>query len=156
MAETTIFPESLKQTLLSRHKILKTIREYLHGAGYIEVDTPMRVHCPGFDPYIDAISAGKGFYLITSPELHMKRLLHLGIPKIYQITHAFRDHEQGPSHNSEFTILEWYRTNANYLDIIDEAEQIIQTVMLNGSLEYPHCSHYEFPFLRISVDELFQ
>src|SRR5512137_2525882 len=102
------FPESFLKTLTARHQIIQAIRKFFDSAHYLEVETPIRVHSPGIDPYIDAIPAGTGYFLSPSPELQMKRLLTLRIPCIYQITHAFRNNERGSQHNPEFTILEWY------------------------------------------------
>jgi lysyl-tRNA synthetase class 2 len=150
------FPDNFKQLLITRHTINKKIRSFFADAGYVEVETPCRVKCPGIDPYIDAIPAGSGFYLATSPELQMKRLLALGIPRIYQITHAFRSNEHGSVHNSEFAMLEWYRTGTDYWGIMEETEQLLNYLMERDSENHDIPLIKKNPFQRMSVDELFR
>ena len=139
-----------------RHQLLRAIRSFFEERGYLEVVTPLMVRCPGIDPYIDAIPAGKDFYLATSPELHMKRLLGCGLEKIYQITHAFRADETGRHHNCEFSMLEWYETGINYQLLMELTEIFIQTVdyRMSGCLERDVLFH--FPLPRISVDDAFR
>ena len=149
------FPDNLKQLLITRHAINIKIRSFFTDAGYVEVETPCRVKCPGIDPYIDAIPAGNGYYLATSPELQMKRLLALGIPRIYQITHAFRSNEHGSRHNSEFALLEWYRTGTDYWGIMDETEQLLLYLMVGDSDDQDITLIHGVPFQRMCVDELF-
>jgi len=67
--------EDFVALIKKRHTVLKALRNFFEQHGYLAVQTPVRVRCPGFDPYIDAIPAGEGFYLAPSPELQMKRLL---------------------------------------------------------------------------------
>ncbi|MCX5894874.1 MAG: EF-P lysine aminoacylase EpmA [Proteobacteria bacterium] len=150
------FPEKFEQTLITRHRILKKIRQLFDDAGYVEVETPLRVRCPGIDLYIDAIGAESGYFLSTSPELLMKRLLTLGMPRIYQITHAFRAHEQGAFHNTEFSLLEWYRVGTNYRGVLDETEELVKVILKEVNFEHIDGSVFQFPFSRISVDELFE
>ena len=150
------FPENFSKTLKARHEILRAIRNYFDTADYLEVETPMRVLSPGIDPYIDAVHAGKGYYLSPSPELQMKRLLTLDLPRIYQITHAFRDNERGASHNEEFTMLEWYRCETDYTGIMAETEQLLYYLLHQSRVFTEVARSYTFPFLRISVDDLFQ
>jgi len=147
------FPERFSNTLRIRHTILKNIRSFFDNRGYIEVETPLRVRCPCMDPYIDALEAGDGFYLSTSPEFHMKRLLALDIDCMYQITRAFRAEEQGQHHNSEFTMLEWYRKGTDYLGILDETEDLIRflasDIVVSGGV-------WQFPFERMTVGQLYR
>lgn len=150
------FPDNFSKTLKARHRILQAIRHYFDAAEYLEVETPMRVLSPGIDPYIDAVHAGKGHYLSPSPELQMKRLLTLKLPRIYQITHAFRDNEKGDLHNPEFTILEWYRCETDYAGIMAETEQLLYYLVHDSPAGIEITSSYTFPFLRISVDDLFK
>lgn len=149
------FPRNFKQILIIRHNIFKKIRSFFDKNGYVEVDTPCRVKCPGIDPYIDAISAGEGFYLATSPELQMKRLLTLGIPRIYQITHAFRANEHGALHNSEFSLLEWYRADTNYWGTMEETEELLRYLLQADAERYACKLTVHTPVMRVCVDELF-
>ena len=147
------FPGDFSQTLRSRHKIIKKIREFFDKRGYLEVETPIRVRCPGIEPYIDALPAGEGFFLASSPELQMKRLLCSKVDRIYQITRAFRMEEEGHLHSPEFTMLEWYRAGTDYLGIMDETEELIRAVVEDA--DYKTVS-WHFPFERIRVDDLYE
>ena len=89
------------------------------------METPVLVPCPGIDPHIDAISVDGKMYLATSPELQMKRLLGMGMKRIFQFTKAFRRGEKGKLHNPEFNILEWYQTEKDYFFLMDEVESLI-------------------------------
>jgi lysyl-tRNA synthetase class 2 len=95
------------------------VRDFFHRAGFIEVETPIRISAPALEAHIDAPPSG-GAWLRTSPELHMKRLLAGGVSRIFQMGACFRERECGTRHNPEFTLLEWYRTNADYLDILHD------------------------------------
>jgi len=78
--------------------------------------------------HIDAEPSGD-HYLRTSPELHMKRLLAAGYDKVYQIGACFRRGERGRLHNPEYTMLEWYRADAGYIDVLADAKALIAFVM---------------------------
>ncbi|MGA1795359.1 MAG: EF-P lysine aminoacylase EpmA [bacterium] len=117
---------TLLTTLLSRDRIYRGIRHFFHSRGYVEVETPLLVPCPGIDPHIDAIPAEGDLYLATSPELHMKRLVGMGMPRIFQITRAFRRGEQGGLHNPEFSILEWYHAGEDYHYLMTEVEDLVR------------------------------
>jgi elongation factor P--(R)-beta-lysine ligase len=148
----SIFPENFSHTLRRRHTIIKKIRKYFDSQGYTEVETPIRVTCPCIDHYIDAFDAGAGFYLSCSPELHMKRLLTLDLDCIYQITHSFRSEEQGPHHCSEFTMLEWYRKNTDYLGIMEETENLVKYLVRDDQGE---TGNWKFPFKRVTIEDLY-
>lgn len=140
----------------ARHYLLKSIRDFFNERGFLEVTTPILVRCPGIDPHIDALPAGEGFYLATSPELHMKRLLGSGLKKIYQITHAFRAEEIGQYHQCEFSILEWYETGLQYQELMNFTELFLQTIdqEVSSFLDRPFL--FNSPFEKISVDRAFQ
>jgi lysyl-tRNA synthetase class 2 len=152
----SLFPPNFCQILQSRHRITQQIRAFFDKQNYLEVETPLRVICPGVDPYIDALPAGNGFFLSTSPELQMKRLLGLGLARIYQITHAFRANEQGAYHNSEFSLLEWYRIGTGYLGLMDETEELLKSIIHNANIGSKDVPEYKFPFPRITIDDLFK
>jgi lysyl-tRNA synthetase class 2 len=94
---------------------------------YIEIETPIRIPAPAPEAHIDAVASGDWF-LQTSPELCMKRLLAAGFPRIFQICKCFRHGERGRLHLPEMTMLEWYRIDSNYEDIMDECEALIAAV----------------------------
>ena len=139
-----------------RHHLLRFIRTFFEEKGYLEVTTPLLVRCPGIDPYIDAIPADKNLFLATSPELHMKQLISSGLKKIYQITHAFRADETGKYHNCEFSILEWYETGLNYLDLMELTESLVQTIDSKMSVHLKKSARFSSPFKKFSVDTVFQ
>ncbi|OGO43339.1 MAG: EF-P lysine aminoacylase GenX, partial [Chloroflexi bacterium RBG_16_58_8] len=91
------------------------------------------------EPYI-APFRSEDCFLATSPELHMKRLLAAGYPRVFQFSRCFRQGERGRWHNPEFTMLEWYRAGADYTVIILDIEQLIATVAFelgfNATLKY--------------------
>ncbi len=113
--------------LKKRAILLQAIRQFFIDRGYLEVETPHRIPAPAPESYIDAIPSGTWF-LHTSPELCMKRLLAAGYEKIFQICRCWREGERGILHIPEFTLLEWYRSNSDYRDLMGECELLIQTV----------------------------
>jgi len=126
---------SLQKHLQRRARIIDTIRKFFVHNEYLEVETPIRIPAPAPEAHIDAVESG-GWFLQTSPELCMKRLLAAGIHRIFQICKCFRQGERGRLHLPEMTLLEWYRVDSNYLDLMDECEALINTIArLNGSQE---------------------
>ena len=118
------------KNILLRHKVYLQIRIFFAQREYVEVETPVLVPCPGIDPHIDAISVEEGKkYLATSPELQMKRLLGMGMKRIFQFTKAFRKGEQGDLHNPEFNILEWYHIEKDYYYLMDETETLVRDLV---------------------------
>jgi lysyl-tRNA synthetase class 2 len=113
--------------LAARSAALRAIRGYFEAAGFIEVETPVRVASPGLDAHVDAIGAEDGF-LITSPELHMKRLLVGGLPRVYQLARVSRAREHGDLHEPEFTMLEWYRAFSGMDAVLHDTEQLVARV----------------------------
>jgi elongation factor P--(R)-beta-lysine ligase len=114
----------IKPRLECRAKILDGIRAFFYIEGFLEVDTPVRVPAIAPEQFIDPYTSERWF-LSTSPELQMKRLLSAGYDKIFQICHCFRKGESGRHHNPEFTMLEWYRAGTDYAKIIEDTERLI-------------------------------
>ena len=115
------------ETLKVRAAIVSAVRRFFDDRGFVEVETAVRIPAPAPEEHIDCpvVSAADGTtYLRASPELQMKKLLAAGMEKIYQIGPCFREGEKGARHNPEFTMLEWYRKGATYLDIKDDMEQL--------------------------------
>ena len=113
--------------LKRRARILAGIRAFFDLRGFVEVETPVRIVAPAPEVNIDCpevppsrIHGGETTYLRASPELQMKKLLAAGMDCIYQIGPCFRDGEKGSRHNPEFTMIEWYRKDATYLDILED------------------------------------
>lgn len=111
-------------TLPDRAAILRSLRMTLDEVGFIEVETPVRIPSPANEPHIIPPPSGNAF-LRASPELQMKRLLSIGFTKIYQIGPCFRAGERGDKHNPEFTMLEWYRADADYLMILGDLKKLV-------------------------------
>ncbi len=111
--------------LIARAQIVKRIRAFFDAQGFVEVETPVRIAAPAPECYIDCPPVTTGGFLRASPELQMKKLLALGLAKIYQLGACFRDGEKGARHNPEFTMLEWYRTDADYRTIKDDLAALL-------------------------------
>ena len=115
------------KSLCRRAEIVRAIRAFFDARGFVEVATPVLIDAPAPEPHIDCPRAGKGF-LRASPELQMKKLLAAGMEKIYQIGPCFREGEFGSRHNPEFTMIEWYRRGATYLDIARDLEDLLRAL----------------------------
>ena len=111
--------------LVERAKIVSAIRRFFDDQGFIEVETAVRIDAPAPEEHIDCPPVVGGGYLRASPELQMKKLLAAGMDRIYQIGPCFREGEKGSRHNPEFTMLEWYRRGANYLDIKEDLVDLL-------------------------------
>ncbi len=153
----------LQQRLKVRSRIISLVREFFIKEGFLEVETPIVVAASGQEPYLnpfdvqffDEQGKKKNGYLITSPEYSHKKMLAAGFQKTFEITKAFRSGEHfGGLHNPEFTILEWYRANADYTAIMDDVEKMVQYVSNHISPEY--AKRVEGPWERISVAGAFQ
>lgn len=125
-------PSASIETLKKRSELIQKIRSFFLGRNVWEVETPLVCHATISDLHIDSIPAticNKGkeqvFYLQTSPEFAMKRLLAAGSGDIFQITKAFRQEEAGRWHNHEFTILEWYRLDFDHHQLMDEMDELL-------------------------------
>ena len=127
----------LKKVYDQRIAIIKLIREFFWSLNFVETETPIAMHLPGQEPYLnpvpvkffDPASKAADFYLHTSPELAMKKLLAAGYEKIFQIVKCFRNYESfGGTHNPEFTMVEWYRAPGKYQDIMDDTENLFKFV----------------------------
>jgi elongation factor P--(R)-beta-lysine ligase len=146
--------------LALRARLLGEVRRYFDRRGFLEVDTPLRSAECGTEVHVEPLTSGK-HYLITSPELHMKRLLVGGVHKLYQLVHCFRAGELGPRHSPEFLMLEWYRAFASYPALIADTERLIQalhrSVAESDELTLPSGARVNLglPFLRLSVREAF-
>jgi lysyl-tRNA synthetase class 2 len=103
------------------------MRRFFEARDFLEVDTPLLLPAPAPETHIDPQPAGSGF-LQTSPELCMKRLLAAGYGRIFQICKCFRRAERGRRHLPEFTLLEWYVADADYLEMMAQTEALIRAV----------------------------
>ncbi len=108
-----------------REKIINLIRTFFQKQGFHEFITPVLNDSIPLEPNIFPFTTEE-YYLSTSPEKNLKKMLALGIEKCFSIGHSFRNLEaSGPLHSPEFLMLEWYRKNANYKDIMNDVEKLI-------------------------------
>jgi lysyl-tRNA synthetase class 2 len=112
--------------LIARAAVMRAVRAYFEGQGFLEVETPARVRSPGQELHLDAIAASDDRYLITSPEYHMKRLVGAGYQRIVQICRCYRAHEDGPHHQPEFTMIEWYRAGGSMDELMRDCEALLE------------------------------
>lgn len=108
--------------------MLKDIRAFFNARDVLEVETPLMSVFFTTDPHLQSFSTqyqNKPYYLNTSPEYAMKRLLAQFQQPIFQICKSFRVDEFGPNHNPEFTLLEWYRPGFTLTQLMDELEQLL-------------------------------
>jgi lysyl-tRNA synthetase class 2 len=120
--------------LQSRDALLQSIRAFFHSEGFIEVETPIRMKTPCMELHIDAEPSGDR-WLRTSPELYHKKLLAQGAQKIFEIGKCFRQGERGDRHHPEYTMLEWYRAEADYNVMLEDVKQIVGRVTSPGVSE---------------------
>jgi lysyl-tRNA synthetase class 2 len=140
----------------ARQQLYASLRAWFAAAGFLEVETPTLVGTPGMEPHIDPfevpfvpqtdIGQRRSLYLHTSPEYAMKRLLADGSPPLFQICKTFRNGEVSQTHNPEFTMLEFYRPNADYAAIMRDTEQVLASVPLGGPFT-------KTPYERLTVRE---
>jgi len=141
-----------KEALQGRARLYQIIRAFFLEKGVLEVETPIFSQAGNPDPTIQSLLADfRAFgseksllrYAQTSPEFAMKRLIADGIGPIYQICKVFRLGEVGRLHNPEFSMLEWYRPDFTYMQLMDEIEELLQVLGISDTCK------------RISFSELF-
>ena len=137
-----------------RAGIIRAVRAFFDDRGFVEVETPSRILAPAPEPQIDAPPSGRAF-LRASPELQMKLLLCAGYPKIYQLGPCFRLGECGRRHNPEFTLLEWYRAGADYLQMLSDTEELLAALTGDSITRRNIRIDLRPPWPRVSVREAF-
>ena len=144
-------PSATIDKLRLRAEVLSTIRQFFRERGVLEVETPLLALTTATDPHLESLSVtglGAGdqreFFLQTSPEFAMKKLLAAGSGSIYQLCKAFRQDETSRRHNPEFTMLEWYRVGYDEHQLMDEVAELVNSVTGRAVAE------------RITYRELFQ
>ena len=115
------------ERLKIRARIVDAIREFFGVRGYLEVDTPLRVPVLLPEAHILPVTS-EGWFLQSSPEQCMKRMVSAGCERIFQVCKAFRGRERGCRHLPEFTILEWYRVGADYMGLMAETAELVRHV----------------------------
>ncbi len=151
--------QQIRGNLERRARLLAAVRAFFEAAGYLEVETPVRIPTVAPEAHIDPLAAD-GWFLHTSPELAMKRLLAAGYPRIFQICRCFRREERGSRHLPEFTLLEWYTAHADYRHMMAQTEALVRHAALgvNGKRELAirgRVIDLAASFDRITVDAAF-
>ncbi|MBL4694135.1 EF-P lysine aminoacylase GenX [Candidatus Gracilibacteria bacterium] len=135
-----------EKLITDRARITQRVRDFFTDNNFLEVETPIMVDIPGMEPHLTPFETTDGKFLNHSPELQMKKLLGQGLKRIFNITKVFRSGEKSNTHNPEFTMLEWYRLNADYKDMMTDCENLITSLT----------DKYSKPFKRKTCQELFQ
>ena len=148
-----------RESLRGRARIIQEIRRFFIEGGYLEVETPLRIPAPAPESHIDPVPAD-GWFLHTSPEICMKRMMAAGYERLFQICHCWRAGERGRMHVPEFTMLEWYRAATGYEGLMDECEMLVRAVAggmgMNGRLEFRGATvDIRCRWERVSVREAF-
>lgn len=138
-------PTATLERLRLRAQLLRRLRDFFDRSGFLEVETPVLSadtvvdrHLDPFSVVVQPASAHRSeqrYWLQTSPEFAMKRLLAAGATAIYQVTRAFRQDEQGPLHNPEFTMVEWYRVGDGLAEGIERLSDLSETLLGRGPAE---------------------
>ncbi|MET3576256.1 lysine--tRNA ligase [Bhargavaea ullalensis] len=127
-----ITSEESKETFLTRSRIIRSIRHYLDGHGFLEVETPMLHSIAGgaaARPFITHHNTlDMELYMRIAIELHLKRLIVGGLEKVYEIGRVFRNEGISTRHNPEFTMLELYEAYADFQDVMELTENLISHV----------------------------
>ncbi len=157
-----------RSNLEVRSAVMAAIRGFFDVKGFTAVETPILQTCPVIDTHIRAFGTDlRGvdgeikdhLYLHTSPEFAMKKLMVAGMSKIYQICPVFRNAEGSKRHRCEFTMVEWYRTEADYKDIMDDTEGLLRACATAANTKvFKYKEHSCNPFKsfeRLSVVEAF-
>ncbi|RLT05128.1 MAG: EF-P lysine aminoacylase GenX [Planctomycetota bacterium] len=123
-------PSCATQMLHVRAEMSRAIRDFFRDRDYLEVETP----CLSRDIVLDACLEpfvidvrGMRWFLQTSPEAHMKRLLATGVGSIFQFSRVFRQQERGKQHNPEFTMIEWYGVGSTWREQLEVTESLVRT-----------------------------
>ena len=125
--DLVVNPDS-RRIFLLRAQIIRAIRAFLDGRGFVEVETPMMQPIPGgaiarpFKTHHNALDMD--LYLRIAPELYLKRLVVGGFERVYEISRVFRNEGVSTRHNPEFTILEFYQAYADYTDLMELTEAL--------------------------------
>jgi lysyl-tRNA synthetase class 2 len=125
-----IMNEETRFTFLARSRIVGSIRNYMNGHGFLEVETPMMHPIPGgasakpFVTHHNALDMQQ--FLRIAPELYLKRLVVGGFEKVFEINRNFRNEGLSPRHNPEFTMMEFYEAYADYKSLMDFTEGLLR------------------------------
>ena len=128
-----------RAVFVKRAKVLRALRQFFDERGYLEVETPMMQQIAGgaaarpFKTHHNTLD--EDLFLRIAPELYLKRLVVGGLDRVYEINRNFRNEGVSTQHNPEFTMLEFYQAYANYRDLMQLTEELIEFVAreVNGT-----------------------
>lgn len=157
-----IMNQDVKETFIKRSKIISSIRHYLDGQGFMEVETPMLVSNAGgasarpFETHFNALD--EDVKLRISLELYLKRLIVGGLERVYEIGRVFRNEGVDTRHNPEFTLMELYQAFTDYHGMMDLSENLYRHVAqeVNGTQVLTYGEHeidLSKPFERLTMVE---
>lgn len=163
MDSTLWEPSASIATLKKRAELMAAVRSFFQGRGVMEVDVAVLSSAAVSDPFIDAMTVdyrpyaeaeADVYYLQSSPEYAMKRLLAAGSGCIYQLSKVFRNGELGRRHNPEFTMLEWYRLALTDITLMDEIDALLLQVA--GISDIARISYHDLfdRYLGINIDRV--
>ncbi len=147
-------PGASLHVLKERARLLAEVRAFFRERGVLEVETPILGRATVTDVHLASLATRiqgerEDFYLQTSPEYAMKRLLAAGSGDIFQVCKAFRDGERGRHHNPEFTLIEWYRVGFDHVALMREVEALLSR-LLGARLSAPaETLSYREAFVRV-------
>ncbi len=153
------------ETFRTRSRIIREIRSYLDGLGFLEVDTPMLHAIPGgaaarpFNTHHNALDMP--LHLRISPELYLKRLIVGGFERVYELNRSFRNEGISTRHNPEFSMIEIYQAYADYRDMMALTEQLVEhvarTVLGTTSIPYgEETIELAAPWPRLTMEQAIQ
>ncbi len=125
-----IMSEESRHTFVARSRLVQSIRNYMTGHNFLEVETPMMHPIPGgaaakpFVTHHNALDMQQ--FLRIAPELYLKRLVVGGFEKVFEVNRNFRNEGLSPRHNHEFTLMEFYEAYANYRSLMDFTEGLLR------------------------------
>ena len=155
-----VMNEEVKDTFITRSKVISYIRHFFEDRGFLDVETPMLQGIPGgatarpFETHHNALDMP--MFMRIAPELYLKRLVVGGFEKVFEINRNFRNEGLSTRHNPEFTMLEFYQSYADYKDLMDITEELLrgvaQDVIGNTEISYQDdVYHFGKPFARMTV-----
>ncbi|MDR2112121.1 MAG: lysine--tRNA ligase [Candidatus Accumulibacter sp.] len=125
-----IMNERSRLTFMARSRIVQSIRDYMRGHGFLEVETPMMHPIPGgasarpFKTHHNALD--RELFLRIAPELYLKKLVVGGFEKVFELNRNFRNEGMSPRHNPEFTMMEFYEAYSEYRKLMDFTEGLLR------------------------------
>ena len=148
---------AMQSIIKARHELLRATRDFFYERGYLEVETANLMATAPPDPHIDPLTVHVGekgpFFLHTSPEMGMKKLLRAGIARIFQVCKVWRVEDHQELHNTEFTMVEWYR-EGSYKEAMDETCDLVEFISRRLSAGPPE--RFRRPYPLHQLDALFR